>query len=82
MPPPFLWPFGGAAGTSFYDTAPLKATLEVLGPDNLLLGTDYGHNTDTSAEMLAHNLIRKHPDLDAVGARKIVSDNAVRFYGL
>ena len=61
---------------------PLKATLEVLGPDNLLLGTDYGHNTDTSAEMLAHNLIHKHPDLDPVGVRKIVSDNAVRFYGL
>ena len=30
MPPPFLWPFGGAQGTSFYDTAPLKATLERL----------------------------------------------------
>jgi predicted TIM-barrel fold metal-dependent hydrolase len=61
---------------------PLAATLRCLGPDNLLIGTDYGHHRDTSAEMLAHNLIRKHADLDAVGARKIVSDNAVRFYGL
>ena len=61
---------------------PLAATLQVLGPDNLLLGTDYGHHTDTSAEMLAHNLIRQHRDLDATVVRKIVSDNAVRFYGL
>src|SRR5688572_3388993 len=28
LPPPFFWPFGGDAATSFYDTAPLKATLE------------------------------------------------------
>jgi NTE family protein len=27
MPPPYLWPF---SGTSYYDTAPLKATLERL----------------------------------------------------
>ena len=32
--------------------------------------------------MLAHNLIRQHRDLDATVVRKIVSDNAVRFYGL
>ncbi len=30
VPPPFLWPFGGIAATSFYDTAPLKDTLERL----------------------------------------------------
>jgi NTE family protein len=30
IPPPFLWPFGGIAATSFYDTAPLKQTLERL----------------------------------------------------
>jgi NTE family protein len=30
VPPPYLWPFGGIAATSFYDTAPLKATLERL----------------------------------------------------
>ena len=28
--PPFLWPFGGIAATSFYDTRPLKETLERL----------------------------------------------------
>ena len=27
---PFLWPFGGTAATSFYDTRPLKETLERL----------------------------------------------------
>lgn len=27
LPPPFLWPFGGIAATSFYDTAPLRDTL-------------------------------------------------------
>jgi len=30
VPPPYLWPFGGIAATSFYDTQPLKATLERL----------------------------------------------------
>jgi len=30
VPPPFLWPFGGIAATSFYDTTPLKQTLERL----------------------------------------------------
>jgi NTE family protein len=30
VPPPFLWPFGGIAATSFYDTSPLKRTLERL----------------------------------------------------
>ncbi len=28
--PPFLWPFGGIAATSFYDTRPLKETLQRL----------------------------------------------------
>ncbi|HEY3146125.1 MAG TPA: patatin-like phospholipase family protein, partial [Dongiaceae bacterium] len=27
LPPPFLWPFGGIAATSYYDTQPLKETL-------------------------------------------------------
>ena len=30
VPPPFLWPFGGIAATSYYDTQPLKQTLERL----------------------------------------------------
>lgn len=30
VPPPFLWPTGGPEGTSFYDTSPLKRTLEEL----------------------------------------------------
>jgi NTE family protein len=30
LPPPFLWPFGGIAATSFYDTRPLKETLTRL----------------------------------------------------
>ncbi len=30
LPPPFLSPFSGPAATSFYDTAPLKETLERL----------------------------------------------------
>jgi NTE family protein len=30
FPPPFLSPFAGAASTSFYDTAPLRRTLERL----------------------------------------------------
>ncbi|MFO1425628.1 MAG: amidohydrolase family protein [Steroidobacteraceae bacterium] len=61
---------------------PLAETKRVLSGDNLLLGTDYGHHTDTSAEMAAHERILRHRDLDADTARKIVSDNAVRFYGL
>jgi NTE family protein len=30
VPPPYLWPFGGIAATSYYDTAPLKETLTRL----------------------------------------------------
>ena len=30
VPPPFLWPFGGIAATSFYDTGPLRETLKRL----------------------------------------------------
>jgi NTE family protein len=30
VPPPFLWPFGGIAATSYYDTTPLKQSLERL----------------------------------------------------
>jgi NTE family protein len=30
VPPPFLWPFGGIAATSYYDTQPLKQSLERL----------------------------------------------------
>lgn len=61
---------------------PLTETMRCIGNDRLLLGTDYGHNTDTSAEMAGHTLIQKHRDLDATSARRIISDNALQFYGL
>lgn len=57
-------------------------TLRALGEDNVIVGTDYGHHTDTSAEMLAHNLILKRTDIPQAASRKIVSANAVRFYAL
>lgn len=57
-------------------------TLKALGEDNILVGTDYGHHGDTSAEMLMHNLIRKRQDIAPAVSAKIVAENAVKFYAL
>ena len=59
----------------------LPRILEIAGPDNLLIGTDYGHS-DTSTELRAPHLLRERNDIDPAITARIVSDNATRFYGL
>jgi hypothetical protein len=54
---------------------------KVTGPDNLLVGTDYGH-ADTSTELDAPGLLLRRTDLEAGLAQKIVNTNAARFYAL
>jgi uncharacterized protein len=52
--------------------------------DSLLLGTDYGHS-DQSAEMRVHQVIEDRVEagtLSADVARKLLGENARRFYGL
>jgi NTE family protein len=46
FPPPFLSPFSGDAATSFYDTAPLKATLERLVDFDVLNSGDIRVSVD------------------------------------
>jgi hypothetical protein len=46
-----------------------------LGPDHLIIGTDYCHN-DAGTDPLAHLTTMSRPDLDTEIARKICDDNA------
>jgi predicted TIM-barrel fold metal-dependent hydrolase len=59
----------------------LPRILEVAGPDNLIIGTDYGH-ADTSTELRAPVLLMDRADLQPGIAQRIASTNAQRFYGL
>ena len=54
---------------------------KVTGPDNLLIGTDYGH-ADTSTELDAPGILQRRNDLSADLTQKIVTDNPKRFYAL
>jgi predicted TIM-barrel fold metal-dependent hydrolase len=52
--------------------------------DQLMLGTDYGH-ADQASEINAHAVLRARADRGEIShelARKILSDNPTRFYGL
>ena len=52
--------------------------------DNLMIGSDYGHS-DQSAELRAHQIIEgkaSEGEIPMEVARKIVDDNARRFYGI
>jgi predicted TIM-barrel fold metal-dependent hydrolase len=51
------------------------------GEDNLLMGSDYGHN-DNASELECLSRLRRHPELGAVAAEKILCANPARFYGL
>ena len=65
-------------------TDDLPYILGLGAEDNLMVGTDYGHN-DTSSQLYAHDVIEemgKREEIPAVVARKIVDDNPRRFYGL
>jgi predicted TIM-barrel fold metal-dependent hydrolase len=51
------------------------------GEDNLIIGTDYGH-TDPFSNVRALKIFVDRPDLSDRVKKKIISDNALAFYGL
>jgi uncharacterized protein len=55
--------------------------LGYAGEDNLVIGTDYGHN-DQSTEIEALRNLRASGDLDERAYRKITDDNPRALYGL
>ena len=54
---------------------------EFIGEDNLLIGSDYGHN-DPAEEKALVQTMRSREDLSPGLVEKIFSDNPKRFYGL
>lgn len=62
-------------------TEDVNYVASVTGPENLLIGTDYGH-ADTSTELEAPRLLREREDLSADLTTGIVHANAKRFYAL
>lgn len=62
-------------------TDDLPAVLRDAGEDNLVIGTDYGHN-DTSSQIEALRLLRSEGSVPAGVIDKILGDNARTLYGL
>jgi len=61
-------------------TDDLAHILNSIGPDNLVIGTDYGHH-DTSTQIEALRMIREDGKIPADVVDKILGDNAARLYG-
>ena len=59
----------------------LPAILECVGDDNVVIGSDYGHN-DTSAELEALRHLKTMGTVDPESVDKILGANAERLYGL
>jgi len=55
--------------------------LQYAGEDNLVIGSDYGHN-DTSSEIQALRNIREKGGVEPRIIDKILDDNARALYGL
>jgi hypothetical protein len=59
----------------------LPYVLRYSGEDNILVGTDYGHQ-DQSSEIEAMRLMREKGEVEARVIDKILGQNAIDFYGL
>ena len=59
----------------------LAYVLKYAGEDNLVIGTDYGHN-DTATEIEALRHLRQQGEVSAAAIAKILDDNARALYGL
>ena len=59
----------------------LQYVLQYAGADNLVIGSDYGHN-DTSSEIDALRSIQNKGDVDSKTIGKILYDNAKTLYAL
>jgi len=55
--------------------------VKYAGPDNLVIGSDYGHG-DTSSEIAALRHLRAMEDLDETVVAKILDANPTALYGL
>ncbi len=59
----------------------LPYVLKYAGEDNIVIGSDYGHN-DTSSEIEALRNIKEKGEVDAKVIDKILYDNAKALYGI
>jgi len=59
----------------------LAYVLKYAGEDNLVIGTDYGHN-DTATEIDALRYLRNSGEVSAAAIEKILGANAQALYGL
>jgi predicted TIM-barrel fold metal-dependent hydrolase len=59
----------------------LSYLVNVVGEDNLMLGTDYGHN-DIGSELAAHFEISTRADLSDSVKKKIIDTNGRRYLGI
>jgi predicted TIM-barrel fold metal-dependent hydrolase len=62
-------------------TDDLPYILDAVGDDNIVVGTDYGHN-DTATEIDALRRLREDGTIDTSSVDKILSDNPKRLYAL
>jgi predicted TIM-barrel fold metal-dependent hydrolase len=59
----------------------LPYVLKYAGEENIVIGSDYGHN-DTSSEIEALRLLKKKGEVEPRIIDKILYDNAKALYGL
>ena len=59
----------------------LPYVLKYAGEDSLVIGTDYGHQ-DQSSEIAALRMIREKGDVEPRLIDKILGENAIALYGL
>lgn len=59
----------------------LPYILQYSGDDNILIGSDYGHN-DTSSEIEALRNLQEQGDIDSASISKILWNNPKTFYGI
>ena len=62
-------------------TDDLQYVIDTAGDDNIIIGTDYGHD-DTSSEILAMQRLREEGRLPSSTVEKILDHNPRRLYGL
>jgi predicted TIM-barrel fold metal-dependent hydrolase len=55
--------------------------LQYAGDENIVIGTDYGHN-DTASELVALRKLREDGKIDPATADKFLDSNPRRLYGL
>jgi predicted TIM-barrel fold metal-dependent hydrolase len=59
----------------------LPRIVEEVGPNCLVLGTDFGH-TDSGTEIEAHRFVEARADISDTVKENILSRNARRLFGL